>query len=102
MHGRGLRGDESYWAVLVSGGGDGPGSAAAAGAGGAGAAFAGGDAAGAAAAGDFSRSAGSRLTFDTVVAGGPIGPATWLPTLILSASGLPVLSTGAVAFDGTV
>jgi hypothetical protein len=38
----------------------------------------------------------------TVVAGGPTGGATELPTVILSASGLPVLSTGAVAVGGTV
>ena len=47
------------------------------------------------------RSAGSRLTLLTVVAGGPTGGATELPTVILSASGLPVLSTGAVAVGGT-
>src|SRR5437867_234449 len=47
------------------------------------------------------RSAGSRLT-ETVVAGGPTGGATALPTLTLSASGLPVLSTGAVVVAGTV
>jgi hypothetical protein len=48
------------------------------------------------------RSAGSKLTFDTVVAAGPTGPTTWLPTLIVSASGLPVFSTGEVALAGTV
>jgi hypothetical protein len=35
------------------------------------------------------------------LAGGPTGGATWLPTLIVSASGLPVFSTGAVAAAGT-
>jgi len=55
-----------------------------------------------AAGGVLSKSAGSRLTLDTVVAGGPTGPVTALPTLIDSASGLPVLSTGAVAVAGTL
>ena len=55
----------------------------------------------AAAAGVLSRSAGNRLTLDTVVAAGPTGPAVAVPTLIDSASGLPVLSTGAVAVAGT-
>ena len=41
------------------------------------------------------------LTFATVVAGGPTGAAMALPTVILSASGLPVLSTGALAVGGT-
>ena len=56
----------------------------------------------AAAAGVLSKSAGSRLTLDTVVAIGPTGRAVASPTLIDSASGLPVLSTGAVAVAGTV
>ena len=50
----------------------------------------------------FNRLAGSRLTSETVVAGGPTGGATALPTVIFNASGLPVLSTGATAFAGTV
>jgi hypothetical protein len=37
----------------------------------------------------------------TVVAGGPTGGATWLPTVTFSASGFPVLSSGAVAVGGT-
>jgi hypothetical protein len=48
------------------------------------------------------RSAGSRLTSRTVVEGGPTGGATAVPTVILSASALPVFSTGAVALGGTV
>src|SRR5438445_577093 len=51
---------------------------------------------GAAACPRLSRSAGRRLTLVTVVAGGATGGATVLPTLIRSASGFPVLSTGAV------
>ena len=101
----GLPADESHSPVLVvggvsaDGGGDGAGVAGRRtrrfGAGG------GADGAGAAARPPFSRSAGSRLTFVTVVAGGPTGGAIALPTLILSASGLPVLSTGAAAVGGT-
>jgi hypothetical protein len=49
----------------------------------------------------FNRLAASRLTSDTVAAGGPTGGATALPTVIFKASGLPVLSTGATAFAGT-
>ena len=49
----------------------------------------------------FNRLAGSRLTSETVVAGGPTGGATTLPTVIFKASALPVLSTGATAFAGT-
>src|SRR5438128_1927475 len=57
--------------------------------------------AGAAACRAFKRSAASRLTLATVVAGGPTGGVILLPTLILSASGLPVLSIGAAALGGT-
>ena len=49
----------------------------------------------------YNRLAGSRLTSETVVAGGPTGGATALPTVIFKASALPVLSTGATAFAGT-
>jgi hypothetical protein len=54
------------------------------------------------AAGALRRLAGSRLTSETVVAAGPTGPAVVVPTVIFSASGFPVLSTGAVAVAGTV
>jgi hypothetical protein len=47
------------------------------------------------------KSAGNRLTLFTVVAAGPTGGATELPTVILSASGFPVFKTGAVAVCGT-
>ena len=105
--------DESYRPVLVVGGvsagaGAGAGVGAAA-AGrlvrrrcGGGAAAGAAEAGGAAAVGPFKRSAASRLTLDTVVAAGPTGPATAFPTVIFSASGLPVFSTGAVALAGTV
>lgn len=109
MRQRGLRADESYWALLVvdvgsAGGGAGSGAAAAGrrtwrrGAAGLAA-----DGALAAAgwAGGFMRSTGNRLTFETVVAGGPTGGATELPTVTLSASGLPVLRRGAFALAGT-
>src|SRR5207302_3855392 len=104
------RADESYWAVLVVGG-----VSAGAAAGGDGAARAGarervrwgaaGTAgtvtAGAGAGRAFSRSAGSRLAVVTLP-GGPTGGASVEPTVTLSASGLPALSSGAVAVVGTV
>jgi len=113
----GLAADESYSPVVfVAGGGGG------AAVGGAGAVVAGAgaggrlalglgagggaavDAAGAGAAGCpvRSRSAGSKLTSRTVVEGGPTGGTTVFPTVILSASALPVFSSGAVAVGGTV
>src|SRR4249919_306991 len=47
------------------------------------------------------RSAAFRLTPDTVLPGAPTA-GTWVdPTMILSASGLPVVSTGAAAVAGT-
>src|SRR5256885_6658446 len=96
----GLAADELYSPVLVVGGVSAGGGAGAVAAGrrtrgrgfGASAGVAG--AAAAAACPPLSRSGPSRLTSVTVVAGGPTGGATALPTLILSASGLPVLSTG--------
>ena len=67
--------------------------------------FGGGGAAAWAAGGDacpvLSKSAGSKLTSATLVAGGPTAGAMVLPTVILSASGLPVFSNGAAAVDGT-
>ena len=48
------------------------------------------------------RSAPLRLTFEAIFPGGPTGGATAEPTLIRSASGLPALSSGAVAVSGTV
>jgi hypothetical protein len=106
MRHHGFRVDESYSPALVVGG------VSAGAVGGTGAAGAGcrgrwvrGAGAGAGcdatAAGAFSKSAGMRLTFETVVAGGPTGGATVLPTVILSASGLPVFNIGAVAVAGT-
>src|SRR5437773_614467 len=87
-----LAADESYSPVLVVGGvaaGSGAGAAVAAGRRtrgrglGAGAAVgAGGAGVGAAARPPLSRSADSKLTFVTVVAGGPTGGATALPTLM--------------------
>ena len=112
MHKRGLRADESYWALLVvgagSGGGGGVGATSAGGRlrarglGVGGGAAARGVGAGAWAAGDRMRSAATRLTLEIVVAGGPTGGATAVPTLMRSASGLPVFNTGAVAVVGTV
>ena len=108
MRQRGLRADESYSPVLVVGGVSAGGGGAVVGArrargrGATGGAAAGAGAAGTTAAGPFIRSAGSRLTFETVVAAGPTAGAMLVPTVILRASGLPVLSTGAVAFAGTV
>src|SRR5690348_2985281 len=108
MRRRGLRADESYSPVLVVGGVSTGGAAAGGGARsgrvcsrGIGAAAGGGEAR-VAAAGPFRRSAGSRLTLETVVAAGPTGGATVVPTVALRASGLPVLRIGAVAFAGTV
>ena len=49
----------------------------------------------------MSRSAASKLTFETVVAAGPTAAATVLPTVIFRASALPVFRTGAVAVAGT-
>jgi len=110
----GLAADESYSPVVfVAGGGGGAGAVVTgavagglwalgrAAGGGAGAAV---DAAGAGAAGCpvRSRSAGSKLTSRTVVEGGPTGGTTVFPTVILSASALPVFSSGAVAVGGTV
>src|SRR5579864_9299444 len=108
MRQRGLRADESYSPVLVVGGVSAGGGAAGGGAcrargRGAGCGAAAGDgAAGPVAAGPLRRSAGSRLTFETIVAAGPTAGAMLVPTVTLRASGLPVLSTGAVAFAGTV
>src|SRR5438067_10047277 len=103
----GLPRDESHSPVLVVGGGAVIGASAGSGGRrmrgrgfGAGACPADG---GATAAGrpPLSRSAGSRLTLLTTVAGGPTGGAIVLPTLMRRASGLPVLSTGAAAVGGT-
>ena len=105
---RGLRADESYSAVLV--GGSVSTGAARSGAPergarawdrrGAGAAGAG-CAAGACAGGVFMRSAGARLSVVTLP-GGPTCATVAEPTVILSDSGLPALSIGAVAVVGTV
>ena len=47
------------------------------------------------------RSGPSRLTLRTVVAAGPTGGASAVPTEMRRASGLPVVSLGAVAVAGT-
>jgi hypothetical protein len=52
-------------------------------------------------AGPFISEAGARLTVVTFP-GGPTGGAAAPPTVTVSASGLPALSIGAVAVDGTV
>ena len=90
----GVPADESYSPVFVVGAGstgagggvDAVGADARLRARGAGAGGAG-EVAGAGAPGPFNKSAGNRLTLETVVAGGPTGAATVLPTVILSASG---------------
>src|SRR5438105_14634600 len=107
----GLPRDESHSPVLVVGGAAcGAGGAVAAGrrsrgrgfgAGACPAAAVGAATGGAAGRPPLSRSAGSRLTLLTIVAGGPTGGAIELPTLMRRASGLPVLSTGAAAVGGT-
>src|ERR1700752_314787 len=48
-----------------------------------------------------SRSAGLRLTFETVLPGSPMAGAWVEPTMILSASGLPVVRSGATAVAGS-
>ena len=105
MRQRGLRADESYWAVFVaggvSGGGGGTVAAGAAGAVRVGLGFVGMTGAAETAAPEpFISAAGARLTVVTFP-GGPTGGAVEAPTVTVSASGLPALSIGAVAVGGT-